>query len=92
MGAVQRWLHQAIEAKEGVKVGGRARRHHHIPNARMYRKLAGMTGTALTEEQEFRAIYKLDVIPIPTNLPVIGLTTPMWSLRPKPENSMLCSG
>ncbi|NLL96678.1 MAG: preprotein translocase subunit SecA, partial [Clostridiaceae bacterium] len=38
---------------------------------RMYKKLAGMTGTALTEEQEFRAIYKLDVIPIPTNLPVI---------------------
>ncbi len=67
-------LHQAIEAKEGVKVEHESKTLATITFQnyfRMYKKLAGMTGTALTEEQEFRAIYKLDVIPIPTNLPVI---------------------
>ncbi|HHW23534.1 MAG TPA: preprotein translocase subunit SecA [Clostridiaceae bacterium] len=69
-------LHQAIEAKEGVKVEHESKTLATITFQnyfRMYRKLAGMTGTALTEEQEFRAIYKLDVIPIPTNLPVIRI-------------------
>ncbi|MCX7772858.1 MAG: preprotein translocase subunit SecA [Clostridia bacterium] len=67
-------LHQAIEAKEGVKVEHESKTLATITFQnyfRMYKKLAGMTGTALTEEQEFRAIYKLDVIPIPTNLPVV---------------------
>lgn len=67
-------LHQAIEAKEGVKVEHETKTLATITFQnyfRMYKKLAGMTGTAQTEEQEFRAIYKLDVIPIPTNLPVI---------------------
>lgn len=67
-------LHQAIEAKEGVRVERESKTLATITFQnyfRMYKKLAGMTGTALTEEQEFRAIYKLDVIPIPTNLPVI---------------------
>lgn len=67
-------LHQAIEAKEGVKVEHESKTLATITFQnffRMYHKLAGMTGTAQTEEQEFRAIYNLDVIPIPTNLPVI---------------------
>jgi len=67
-------LHQAIEAKEGVKVERESKTLATITFQnyfRMYKKLAGMTGTAQTEEQEFRAIYNLDVIPIPTNLPVI---------------------
>jgi len=69
-------LHQAIEAKEGVKVEHESRTLATITFQnyfRLYKKLAGMTGTALTEEQEFRDIYKLDVIPIPTNLPVIRI-------------------
>jgi len=72
-------LHQAIEAKEGVKVERESKTLATITFQnyfRMYHKLAGMTGTALTEEQEFRAIYKLDVIPIPTNLPVIRIDHP----------------
>lgn len=67
-------LHQAIEAKEGVKV-----RRENITMAtitfqnffRMYDKLAGMTGTALTEQEEFEKIYELDVVAIPTNKPII---------------------
>lgn len=69
-------LHQAIEAKEGVKVEHESKTLATITFQnyfRLYKKLAGMTGTAQTEEQEFRAIYKLDVIPIPTNLPVIRI-------------------
>ena len=69
-------LHQAIEAKEGVKVERESKTLATITFQnyfRMYGKLAGMTGTALTEEQEFKSIYKLDVIPIPTNLPVIRI-------------------
>ena len=66
-------LHQAIEAKEGVKVERESKTLATITFQnyfRMYKKLSGMTGTALTEEQEFRDIYKLDVIVIPTNKPV----------------------
>ena len=65
-------LHQAIEAKEGVKVERESKTLATITFQnyfRMYKKLAGMTGTALTEEAEFREIYKLDVIEIPTNKP-----------------------
>lgn len=72
-------LHQAIEAKEGVKVERESKTLATITFQnyfRMYGKLAGMTGTAITEEQEFKGIYKLDVIPIPTNVPVIRIDHP----------------
>ncbi len=67
-------LHQAIEAKENVKI-----RKESVTVAtitfqnyfRMYKKLSGMTGTAVTEEAEFRGIYNLDVVPIPSNKPVV---------------------
>ncbi|MBC8570593.1 preprotein translocase subunit SecA [Zongyangia hominis] len=65
-------LHQAIEAKEGVKVERESKTLATITFQnyfRMYKKLSGMTGTAITEESEFREIYKLDVIEIPTNKP-----------------------
>src|SRR5699024_9607670 len=67
-------LHQAIEAKEGVKVERENRTLATITFQnyfRMYKKLSGMTGTAKTEEEEFRGIYKLDVVTIPTNKPMI---------------------
>ena len=70
----RRWsdgLHQAVEAKEGVKVEPENVTYATITMQnyfRMYEKLAGMTGTALTESEEFYKIYKLDVLPIPTNL------------------------
>ncbi len=67
-------LHQAIEAKEGVTVAGESKTLATITFQnffRLYNKLSGMTGTALTEEEEFEAIYKLDVVEIPTNRPVI---------------------
>ncbi len=70
----RRWsdgLHQAVEAKEGVKVEPENVTYATITLQnyfRMYAKLAGMTGTALTEAEEFDKIYKLDVLPIPTNL------------------------
>lgn len=66
-------LHQAIEAKEGVKIEKESKTLATITFQnyfRMYNKLSGMTGTALTEENEFREIYGLDVIVIPTNMPV----------------------
>ncbi len=70
----RRWsegLHQAVEAKEGVKVEAENVTYATITLQnyfRMYQKLAGMTGTALTEAEEFAKIYKLEVLPIPTNL------------------------
>jgi preprotein translocase subunit SecA len=70
----RRWsdgLHQAVEAKEGVRVEPENVTYATITLQnyfRMYKKLAGMTGTALTEAEEFNKIYKLDVTPIPTNL------------------------
>ena len=66
-------LHQAIEAKEGVKVAQESKTLATITFQnyfRLYTKLSGMTGTAMTEEDEFREIYKLDVIAIPTTRPV----------------------
>ena len=67
-------LHQAIEAKEGVTVEGESKTLATITFQnffRLYDKLSGMTGTALTEEEEFSTIYRLDVVEIPTNKPVI---------------------
>ncbi len=67
-------LHQAIEAKENVKIANESKTLATITFQnyfRMYNKLAGMTGTAMTEEDEFREIYNLDVISIPTNKPMI---------------------
>ena len=72
-------LHQAIEAKEGVQV---QRENHTLATItfqnyfRLYKKLAGMTGTALTEAQELDKIYKLDVVVIPTNKPMIRKDLP----------------
>jgi len=69
-------LHQAIEAKEGVTVAGESKTLATITFQnffRLYNKLSGMTGTALTEEEEFASIYKLDVVEIPTNRPVARL-------------------
>lgn len=69
-------LHQAIEAKEGVRVERESQTIATITFQnyfRMYKKLAGMTGTAATEEEEFRKIYGLDVVVIPTNEPMIRL-------------------
>ena len=69
-------LHQAIEAKEGVTVAGESKTLATITFQnffRLYDKLSGMTGTALTEEEEFGAIYQLDVVEIPTNRPVARL-------------------
>ena len=66
-------LHQAIEAKEGVKVAKESKTLATITFQnffRLYKKLSGMTGTAMTEETEFQEIYKLDVIEIPTNKPL----------------------
>ena len=72
-------LHQAIEAKEGVDVANESKTLATITFQnffRLYNKLSGMTGTALTEEDEFIQIYNLDVIEIPTNKPVIRIDYP----------------
>jgi preprotein translocase subunit SecA len=75
----RRWsdgLHQAVEAKEGVKI---ERENQTLATItfqnyfRMYKKLAGMTGTAMTEAAEFEKIYKLDVVEIPTNMPMVRI-------------------
>lgn len=72
----RRWsdgLHQAIEAKEGVTIQRESRTYASITYQnyfRMYDKLAGMTGTALTSSEEFYSVYKLDVVPVPTHMPV----------------------
>ena len=69
-------LHQAIEAKENVKIADESKTLATITFQnyfRMYEKLAGMTGTAMTEESEFREIYNLDVISIPTNKPMVRM-------------------
>ncbi len=72
-------LHQAIEAKEGVQVASESKTLATITFQnffRLYDKLSGMTGTALTEQEEFAAIYNLDVVEIPTNKPVIRRDCP----------------
>ena len=72
-------LHQAIEAKEGVKIRNENKTYATITFQnyfRLYKKLSGMTGTAKSEEEEFRAIYGLDVLEIPTNKPVARKDAP----------------
>ncbi len=72
-------LHQAIEAKEKVKVASESKTLATITFQnffRLYEKLSGMTGTALTEEEEFAAIYRLDVVEIPTNRPIARIDQP----------------
>ena len=72
-------LHQAIEAKENVKVERESKTLATITFQnyfRIYKKLAGMTGTAQTEEQEFQTIYKLDVIVVPTNMEMVRIDNP----------------
>ena len=72
-------LHQAIEAKEGVKIERENKTLATITFQnyfRMYHKLSGMTGTALTEQDEFREIYNLDVVEVPTNKPMIRVDHP----------------
>jgi preprotein translocase subunit SecA len=72
----RRWsdgLHQAVEAKEGVAIQRESRTFASITYQnyfRMYGKLSGMTGTALTSEEEFYSVYKLEVVPVPTNKPI----------------------
>jgi preprotein translocase subunit SecA len=72
-------LHQAIEAKEGVKIQEESKTQATITYQnffRMYKKLSGMTGTAKTEEEEFREIYNMQVITIPTNRPIARVDLP----------------
>lgn len=89
----RRWsdgLHQAVEAKEGVKVEPESVTYATITLQnyfRMYQKLAGMTGTALTEAEEFNKIYKLEVAPIPPNLEYLayGKDAPLVEIKTKDE-------
>ncbi len=89
----RRWsdgLHQAVEAKEGVKVEPESVTYATITLQnyyRMYEKLAGMTGTALTEAEEFNKIYKLEVAPIPPNLEYqsYGKDAPLVEIKTKDE-------
>jgi len=91
----RRWsdgLHQAVEAKEGVKVEAENVTYATITLQnyfRMYKKLAGMTGTALTEAEEFFKIYKLDVLPIPTNLEykAMGLEASLQEVEARDESN-----
>ncbi|HBQ84963.1 MAG TPA: preprotein translocase subunit SecA [Syntrophomonas sp.] len=77
-------LHQAIEAKEGVKIEKESQTLATITFQnyfRMYNKLAGMTGTAKTEEEEFRKIYGMDVVAIPTHMPMVRMDNPDFVYR-----------
>lgn len=77
-------LHQAIEAKEGVKIEKESQTLATITFQnyfRMYKKLAGMTGTAKTEEEEFMNIYGMSVVVVPTNLPMVRDDRPDWVYR-----------
>ena len=72
-------LHQAIEAKEGVEIANESKTFATITFQnyfRLYSKLSGMTGTAMTEREEFESTYKLDIVEIPTNKPVIRVDHP----------------
>ena len=90
----RRWsdgLHQAVEAKEGVKIEPENVTYATITLQnyfRMYKKLAGMTGTALTEAEEFSKIYKLEVTPIPPNLEYLafGSNAPLVEVKAKDED------
>jgi preprotein translocase subunit SecA len=87
----RRWsdgLHQAIEAKEGLKIAGEDQTLATVTYQnffRLYKKLAGMTGTAMTEATEFAKIYRLDVINIPTNRPLLRVENPDLVYRTEPE-------
>ena len=89
----RRWsdgLHQAVEAKEGVKIEPENVTYATITLQnyfRMYKKLAGMTGTALTEAEEFSKIYNLEVVPIPANLEyqAFGNSAPLLEVKTKDE-------
>jgi preprotein translocase subunit SecA len=89
----RRWsdgLHQAVEAKEGVKIEPENVTYATITLQnyfRMYQKLAGMTGTALTEAEEFHKIYGLEVVPIPTNLEyqAMGPNAPLIEIKARDE-------
>ena len=91
----RRWsdgLHQAVEAKESVRVEPENVTYATITLQnyfRMYKKLAGMTGTALTEAEEFSKIYKLEVMPIPTNLEyqAIGKNASLVEVKAKDEEN-----
>ena len=81
-------LHEAIEIKENVVVGRESQTHATITIQnyfRMYDKLSGMTGTAMTEAQEFMEIYKLDVVEIPTNIPITRQDHNDYIFRSKQE-------
>jgi preprotein translocase subunit SecA len=81
-------LHEAIEIKESVVVGRESQTHATITIQnyfRLYKKLSGMTGTAMTEAQEFMEIYKLDVIEIPTNIPITRQDNDDYIFRSKKE-------
>lgn len=81
-------LHQALEAKENVRIEQESQTYATITFQnlfRMYKKLAGMTGTAITEAQEFRSIYGLDVVDIPTNRPMIRKEFPDMIFGTKEE-------
>ena len=89
----RRWsdgLHQAVEAKEGVKI---ERENQTLATVtfqnyfRMYKKLAGMTGTAETEAAEFDKIYKLEVVVIPTNRRCCAWRTRTWSIAPRRKST-----
>ncbi len=89
--AGRRWsdgLHQAVEAKEGVKI---ERENQTLATItlqnyfRMYEKLGGMTGTAETEAEEFGTVYTLDVVQIPTNMPMVRVDSPDMIYRTLPE-------
>ena len=90
----RRWsdgLHQAVEAKEGVKIEPENVTYATITLQnyfRMYQKLAGMTGTALTEAEEFSKIYNLEVVPIPSNLEyqAFGNNAPLVEVKAKDED------
>ena len=90
----RRWsdgLHQAVEAKEGVKIEPENVTYATITLQnyfRMYQKLAGMTGTALTEAEEFSKIYTLEVVPVPANLEyqAFGNTAPLVEVKTKDED------
>ena len=84
-------LHQAIEAKEKVKVGETTQTYATVTLQnyfRMYHKLAGMTGTAETEAQELWDIYKLDVVVIPTNRPIMRKDDEDWCSKPRARSTM----
>ncbi len=91
----RRWsdgLHQAVEAKENVRVEPENVTYATITLQnyyRMYKKLAGMTGTALTESEEFSKIYELEVMPIPTNLEyqALGNSSPLVEIKSKDEEN-----